>query len=52
VQVTLGQPDVSPERLVQTCLALAARELGASFTRRRRAEPPSESGHAAREASA
>jgi AcrR family transcriptional regulator len=28
VQVTLGQPDVSPERMVQRCLALAASELG------------------------
>jgi AcrR family transcriptional regulator len=39
VQVTLGQPDVSPERLVETCLSLAARELGATFTRRRPAGP-------------
>jgi AcrR family transcriptional regulator len=28
VQVTLGQPDVSPERMVQRCLALASSELG------------------------
>jgi AcrR family transcriptional regulator len=28
VQVTLGQPDVTPERMVQRCLALASRELG------------------------
>jgi len=34
VQVTLGQPDVAPERLVDTCLGLASRELGFSFTRR------------------
>jgi AcrR family transcriptional regulator len=35
VQVTLGQPDVSPERLVECCLGLASRELGCAFTRRR-----------------
>ena len=28
VQVTLGQPDVTPERMVQRCLALASNELG------------------------
>jgi AcrR family transcriptional regulator len=28
VQVTLGQPDVTPERMVARCLALAATELG------------------------
>jgi AcrR family transcriptional regulator len=28
VQVTLGQPDVTPERMVQRCLDLASRELG------------------------
>lgn len=28
VQVTLGQPDVTPERMVKRCLALAAAELG------------------------
>jgi AcrR family transcriptional regulator len=28
VQVTLGQPDVTPERMVDTCLALASAELG------------------------
>ncbi|MGA2011018.1 MAG: TetR/AcrR family transcriptional regulator [Solirubrobacteraceae bacterium] len=28
VQVTLGQPDVTPERMVERCLALASRELG------------------------
>jgi AcrR family transcriptional regulator len=28
VQVTLGQPDVSAERMVQRCLALASSELG------------------------
>jgi AcrR family transcriptional regulator len=38
VQVTLGQPDVSPGRLVDTCLGLASRELGFSFNRRDREE--------------
>ncbi len=38
VQVTLGQPDVSPERLVDCCLRLASRELGCPFTRRPRHE--------------
>jgi AcrR family transcriptional regulator len=28
VQVTLGQPDVTPERMVERCLALASTELG------------------------
>jgi AcrR family transcriptional regulator len=28
VQVTLGQPDVSPQRMVARCLALASSELG------------------------
>jgi hypothetical protein len=28
VQVTLGQPDVTPERMVERCLALASVELG------------------------
>jgi AcrR family transcriptional regulator len=28
VQVTLGQPDVTPERMVERCLALASSELG------------------------
>jgi AcrR family transcriptional regulator len=35
VQVTLGQPDVSPERLVECCLGLASRELDCAFTRGR-----------------
>jgi AcrR family transcriptional regulator len=34
VQVTLGQPDVTPERMVARCLALASSELGFEFTRR------------------
>ena len=33
VQVTLGQPDVSAERMVDRCLALASAELGHTFTR-------------------
>jgi len=28
VQVTLGQPDVAPERMIAICLALASTELG------------------------
>jgi AcrR family transcriptional regulator len=28
VQVTLGQPDVAPERMIDICLALASTELG------------------------
>jgi hypothetical protein len=28
VQVTLGQPDVSPARMVERCLTLASNELG------------------------
>jgi AcrR family transcriptional regulator len=32
VQVTLGQPDVTPERMVDRCLALASAELGCRFT--------------------
>ncbi|MDQ6817602.1 MAG: TetR/AcrR family transcriptional regulator [Actinomycetota bacterium] len=28
VQVTLGQPDVTPQRMVERCLALASTELG------------------------
>ncbi len=28
VQVTLGQPDVSPARMVERCLAFANSELG------------------------
>jgi AcrR family transcriptional regulator len=33
VQVTLGQPDVTPNRMVDRCLALASAELGCHFTR-------------------
>ena len=33
VQVTLGQPDVTPERMVDRCLALASSELGCDLHR-------------------
>ena len=33
VQVTLGQPDVTPERMVARCLALASSELGCELAR-------------------
>lgn len=33
VQVTLGQPDVSPARMVDRCLTLASRELGCELRR-------------------
>jgi AcrR family transcriptional regulator len=33
VQVTLGQPDVTPERMVDRCLAVASRELGCALRR-------------------
>jgi AcrR family transcriptional regulator len=33
VQVTLGQPDVTPERMVDRCLALASSELGCELHR-------------------
>jgi hypothetical protein len=36
VQVTLGQPDVTPERMVERCLALASSELGCDFREPRR----------------
>ena len=32
IQVTLGQPDVPPERMVQSCLALASAELGCELS--------------------
>jgi hypothetical protein len=31
--VTLGQPDVKPERVVDRCLALASSELGCELRR-------------------
>jgi AcrR family transcriptional regulator len=33
VQVTLGQPDISAERMVDRCLALASTELGCELSR-------------------
>jgi AcrR family transcriptional regulator len=33
VQVTLGQPDVTPDRMVDRCLALASAELGCHLER-------------------
>jgi AcrR family transcriptional regulator len=33
VQVTLGQPDVTPDRMVDRCLAVASRELGCELIR-------------------
>ena len=42
VQVTLGQPDVTPERMVDRCLAVASRELGCAL--RRHAAVTSEGG--------
>jgi AcrR family transcriptional regulator len=33
VQVTLGQPDITPERMVDRCLAVASRELGCELRR-------------------
>ena len=35
VQVTLGQPDVTPARMVDRCLALASSELGCELRRSR-----------------
>ena len=34
VQVTLGQPDVTAERMINRCLALASSELGYAFSRK------------------
>jgi AcrR family transcriptional regulator len=34
VQVTLGQPDVPPERMVESCLAMASAELGCELPTR------------------
>jgi AcrR family transcriptional regulator len=34
VQVTLGQPDVTPRRMVARCIALASAELGCELTSR------------------
>jgi AcrR family transcriptional regulator len=42
VQVTLGQPDVSPERMVQRCLGVASAELGCELHRRTEIGDPSQ----------
>jgi AcrR family transcriptional regulator len=47
VQVTLGQPDVTPERMISVCLALASSELGCEL----RAPAPATSGSKRRRAS-
>jgi AcrR family transcriptional regulator len=39
VQVTLGQPDVTPERMLDRCLAVASRELGCELRPQRPAQP-------------
>lgn len=38
VQVTLGQPDVTPERMVERCLALASSELGCDLCEEERVD--------------
>ena len=40
VQVTLGQPDVSAERMVERCLALASNELGCKLTPSKQIDKP------------
>src|SRR6201985_2035027 len=42
VQVTLGQPDVTPQRMVDRCLAMASAELGCAFTRSAPAPAPAQ----------
>jgi AcrR family transcriptional regulator len=44
VQVTLGQPDVTPERMVELCLALASSQLECEMRRSRRHERPTRTG--------
>ena len=44
VQVTLGQPDVNAERMIDLCLALASSELGCSLRRDDGDERPSKKG--------
>jgi hypothetical protein len=39
VQVTLGQPDVTAERMVQRCLAVASSELGCTLAPSNNLEP-------------
>lgn len=41
VQVTLGQPDVPPARMVERCLAMASHELGCELRRLRPESEPS-----------
>jgi AcrR family transcriptional regulator len=40
VQVTLGQPDLTPERMVARCLALASSELGCELPPSRHGKKP------------
>jgi AcrR family transcriptional regulator len=40
VQVTLGQPDVTPRRMIDRCLALASTELGCDLRANSRAVKP------------
>jgi AcrR family transcriptional regulator len=44
VQVTLGQPDVTPERMIERCLALAAGELRCELHPSTSIENPSQQG--------
>ena len=44
VQVTLGQPDVTPERMVDSCLALASTELGCELRPSRKVAKPGKRG--------
>jgi hypothetical protein len=44
VQVTLGQPDVTPERMVRRCLALAETALGCSLRPSKPIENPGKQG--------
>jgi AcrR family transcriptional regulator len=44
VQVTLGQPDVTPQRMVERCLALASTELGCDLRANGRVRKPGAKG--------
>jgi AcrR family transcriptional regulator len=44
VQVTLGQPDVTPERMLVRCLALASKELGCELGPSRASNKPGKRG--------
>jgi AcrR family transcriptional regulator len=48
VQVTLGQPDVSPARMVERCITLASRELGCDIRQPRGGETANKRTRAAR----